>query len=223
MSTKTRIPHLGLSGLVWAVVLAIASTVFVAAPAFATAPDVKKAPPQLTAQWWQSFLSVNARSHPLSRCDVGPGKVVFLAGTGGGRAARSCTISSDKAILVPLINVECSAIEGNGHTPAKLHSCAAAFANKFTNLHLVIDGVAVRDLAKFRVRSPVFRFTSVKKNVFGVPAATNTRSAADGYWALLRPLSVGTHTISFGGRYRPGHFVTAVTYKLTVHCGDRHE
>lgn len=217
MSTKTRILHLSSSRLVWAVVLAIASTVFVAAPAFAAAPDVQKAPPPLTAQWWQSFLSVDASTNPLSRCDVGPGKVVFLAGTAGGPAARSCTISSDKAILVPMINVECSEIEGNGTTPPKLRSCAAGIADQFTNLSLAVDGVAVPgDLAKFRVSSPVFRFTSVANNVFGVPAATNTRSVADGYWALLRPLSVGTHTVSFGGQYPPGGFVTAVTYTLTV-------
>ena len=227
---STRILRLNLSRLFWAVLLAIGSSLFVAAPVFATAPNVhataphvQKAPPRLTAQWWQSFLSVKASTHPLSRCDVGPGKVVFLAGTGGGRATRSCTISSDKKILVPMINVECSQIEGNGNTSHKLRSCAARFADRFTNLALVVDGVAVHgDLARFRVRSPVFRFTSVANNVFGVPPATQTRSVADGYWALLRPLSVGTHTVSFGGKYRPGHFVTAVKYTLTVRCGDLH-
>ena len=29
---------------------------------------------------------------------------------------------------------------------------------------------------------------------------------SDGYWALIRPLSVGTHTIAFGGAFPPGQF-----------------
>ncbi len=153
MATKTRKLRVSSSRLVWAVVLAIASTVFVGAPASATPPNVQKAPPPLTSQWWQSFLSADASTDPLNRCDVGPGEVVFLAGTAGGSATRSCTISSSKAILVPLINVECSEIEGNGNTPAKLRSCAAGFADEFTNLSLAVDGVAVPgDLTRFRRR-----------------------------------------------------------------------
>jgi hypothetical protein len=184
---------------------------FAAAPASAAPPDAKKPSPPLTAQWWQSILSINGNA--LDRCDIGSGDVVFLAGTAGGSATRSCTITSQQSILVPLINVECSTLEGNGRTPAELNKCARGFADQFTNLSLVIDGVPVSNLTKFRVGSPVFTFTSVAGNVFGVPAGT-TRSVADGYWALIRPLSVGTHTISFGGAFQD--FSTSVTYTLTV-------
>ena len=40
--------------------------------------------------------------------------------------------------------------------------------------------------------------------MFGVPAGT-TRSVADGYWALIRRLSPGTHTVSFGGALPVGY------------------
>ena len=38
---------------------------------------------------------------------------------------------------------------------------------------------------------------------------------ADGYWALLPPLSVGKHTIRFAGGYSSG-FTLDVTYHITV-------
>jgi hypothetical protein len=114
--------------------------------------------------------------------------------------------------------VECSTIENNGNTPAELNKCARDVTDQFTGLSLVIDGVPVPNLTNFRVGSPVFAFTAAAGNVFGIPPGT-TRSVADGYWALIRPLSVGTHTISFGGvspSFPEGGFTTSVTYTLTV-------
>jgi len=115
-----------------------------------------------------------------------------------------------------LINVECSTAEGNADTPAELRACARGFADQFTDLSLTIDGVAVASPQRFRVvHSPVFQFTAAEGNVFGVPVGT-TRSVAEGYWVLIRPLSPGTHTISFGGAFPPGGFTTSATYTLTV-------
>ena len=183
------------------------------AAAVAAPPAARKPPAPLTALWWQTVLSMPG--DPLDRCDLGTRDVVFLAGTTGGAATRSCTIPAGTSILVPLINVECSRAEGNGDTPAELRACARGFADQFTDLSLTIDGVAVAGLQQFRIHSQVFRFTAAEGNVFGVPAGT-TRSVADGYWALIRPLSPGTHTVSFGGAFPPGGFTTLVTYTLTV-------
>ena len=188
--------------------LLLGATAAVAAP-----PQVKKPPPPLTALWWQTFLSISG--NPLDRCDLGTRDVVFLAGTTGGAATRSCTIPAGTSILVPLINVECSTAEGNGDTPAELRACARDVAEQFTDLSLTIDGVAIADLQRFRVHSPVFQFTAAEGNVFGIPPGT-TRSVADGFWVLIRPLSPGTHTISFGGVFPPQGFTTFVTYRLTV-------
>jgi hypothetical protein len=204
---------LGRSRVIWMLALAIASVMFAAAPASAAPPAAKKPAPPLTAQWWQSIVSTGGNA--LDRCDLGTADVVFLAGSAGGSATRSCTISSRQSILVPLINIECSTAENNGDTPAELNKCARGYAEQFTDLSLVIDGTPVSNLTKFRVGSPVFSFTAVKDNVFGIPAGT-TRSVADGYWALISPLPVGTHTISFGGAYPPDDFATSVTYTLTV-------
>jgi hypothetical protein len=209
--------------LILALAIGLASMLFTVVPASAAPPDLRKPSPPLTAQWWQSFMPLNQGPSALDRCDVGTADVVFLAGTASSEPAnRSCTISSRKSILVPLINVECSTIEGNGRTPAELRSCARDFADAFTNLTLVIDGVAVPNLTRLRVGSNVFSFTMAQNNPFGTvpnpdaPLPATTRSVADGYWVLIRPLSVGTHTITFGGEYPPGDFSTQVTYRLTV-------
>jgi hypothetical protein len=124
------------------------------------------------------------------------------------------------------VNVECSTVEGNGDTPAKLRSCARHdFVDKATDLSLIIDGTPVSNLTKLRVSSEVFNFTVVPNNAFGLPAPppapqftlpATTRSVTDGYWALISPLSPGTHTLSFGGAFPEFEFTTTANYTLTV-------
>ena len=222
------------SQLLLTLALASASMMLLAGPALANpsggekpqssiASQVKKPPPPLTATWWQSFMRLSGGSGDLARCDIGTADVVFLAGTTGGSDVRSCTISSKKSILVPLINAECSVLEGDGTTPAELRACARhKFADNFTNFTLTIDGVPVPNLTEFRVGSPVFTFTAVDNNPFGTiakePAVLpgTTHAVADGYWALIPPLPAGTHTITFGGEAPAFDFKTQATYTLTV-------
>jgi hypothetical protein len=125
----------------------------------------------------------------------------------------ACPIAAGTSLVVPLINVECSVLEGNGTNPAELRKCVKGTADDFTALALTIDGVAVPNLTKFRVQSNVFTFTAVDGNSFGLRSGT-TRSVADGYWALISPLSAGTHTVTFGGSYSA--FTTSATYTLDV-------
>jgi hypothetical protein len=181
-------------------------------------PNVHKPAPELTANWWQAVLALPASQ--FGRCDLGgKGNVVFLVGTTGGEVKRECTVPTGSSFLVPLINVECSKVEGNGNNLAELQECASEIANDFTNLSLVIDGKPVEGLTDLRVQSGLFTFKSVADNVFGVPATDSTIAAADGYWALIRPLPPGTHTISFGGSYPPGGFSTLATYTIIVQPG----
>ena len=191
---------------------------FVPAAAQPQPPNVHKPAAELTANWWQTYLALPG--DPLGRCDLtGSGNIVFLAGTTGGAATRTCTVPTGSSFLVPLINVECSQVEGNGNNFAELQACASGFADNFTDLSLVIDGTQVTGLTDLRVQSNLFTFKSVAGNVFGVPATPSTISVADGYWTLIRPLTPGVHTISFGGSYPPGQFSTLATYNLTVQPG----
>ena len=82
---------------------------------------------------------------------------------------RTCAIRQGQAVLIPLINGECSEIEGTGSTTAELRACAAAQADAFTELHARIDGRSIERLSRFRFESPPFRFESVRFR-FGVSA-----------------------------------------------------
>jgi hypothetical protein len=182
---------------------------------------------QWSVAWWQ--WAAAAVPSPVTDptgadCAVGQrGPVWFLAGTTGGTATRSCTIPSGKGILFPVINGECSTVEG---TPeADLAACATGQIDDFvTETSASVDGTAI-DLgppgpnARFRFTSHplVFPITFASGNGFGVPAGTG-KAAADGYWVLVKPLTVGSHTIDFHGTLVAGDFTfeTGAHYNLTV-------
>ena len=190
----------------------------------AATAKVDKPDASLTASWWQKFVATPG-SNALDRCDVGTGKILFLAGTTGLKPGqpvptRTCTTDKAKTFLVPLINVECSTVEGNGTTFEELRRCAAEdFADHFTDLKLVIDGQPVGNLNDLRVKAES-TFTAVPGNVFiNVSQPTNSQFASDGYWALIK-LTPGEHTLTFGGTFAvpppDPSFRTEVTYHLLV-------
>ena len=140
-------------------------------------------------------------------------------GTTGGKVTRTCAIRQGQAVLIPLINGECSEIEGGGSTTAELRACAAAQADDFTKLRARVDGRKIEGLSRFRFESPPFRFESVSDNPFGVPATPPgepSRAVADGYWIMLHPLSRGVHRIRFGGSAPSFGFTTRAVYSIRV-------
>ena len=180
---------------------------------------------QWSAEWWkQAVRQTGAPGTPfaagaVSCSSMGTGDVVFLVGTTPAvspAVERSCTISKHAAVLLPAINAECSQAEGNGSTDAELRACATSLAGTFTNVHVVVDGRALSGLSAFRFASPLYLFSPVAGNVFGIRAAVNSPSVADGYWVMLDKLKKGTHTVSFGGEAPAFDFVTETTYTLTV-------
>jgi hypothetical protein len=210
----------------------IAGMLLAAAPAASAhrtavyAPDAKPfgmTYGEWSAEWWkQAVRQTGAPGTPFAAGEVdctamGARNVVFLVGTTTSvPVSRSCTIPHHVAILLPAINAECSEVEGNGTTDAELRACAAGFADEFTNVHVVVDGVALAGLDAFRFDSPLFRFSPVAGNVFGIPPAVRSKSVADGYWVMLRKLGKGVHTVSFGGAFPAVGFETETTYTLTV-------
>jgi hypothetical protein len=143
--------------------------------------------------------------------------VWFLAGTPGTSSPR-CTVPADKAILFPVINGECSSVEGNGTTDAELRACAQGQMDLVTTLGASVDGVPV-DLgpngSRFRFQSPLFQITWAPNNGFNVPPGTGA-SVADGFWVLLRPLDAGRHEIDFHGAIPAFNFQLDVHYLVTV-------
>jgi hypothetical protein len=88
----------------------------------------------------------------------------------------------------------------NGTSPAALQACASAQADHAEQpgavLTAEVDGRTLHNLTSYRAVSPLFDFTAVPGNVFGIPSVL-TAAVADGFWIIVTPLSAGTHTIHF--------------------------
>lgn len=198
------------------------------------------------AEWsaahWQWLYSLPVDEHPLFDTADGStgqsGKVWFIGGTYSsievgpgtvlGEADRTLSIPSGTALFFPLINAEASTIEGNGETEDELREAAAFFADFIdpNSVYLEIDGSDV-DVSESRVQSPLFEFGPLPENnilaSFGydAPAGAVSPSVADGYYALVNPLSVGTHTLHFGGAADLSSvggplFILDITYTINV-------
>jgi len=204
----------------------VAQFVVAAAPASARNKNPGVLPPhskafgktygEWSAAWWQWALSTPASQHPLTDsadCSAGQsGKVFFLGGTftavpvSGpneviGRAVRDCTIPTGKAIFFPILNGECSTLEGNGTTEAELAECAAFLADHVEDMTVTIDGKPLQNLNRYRAQSPLFEFGPLPNpNIFGLATGATSPAVADGFYILLAPLSAGDHTIHFSGK-----------------------
>lgn len=121
----------------------------------------------------------------------------FLAGTSGDfTAQRERVIPLDRHILVPVIDMRDSNRRKDDRSylpgPCEVLQKSAAVHNELLGSVIVlIDGVPVTDVARFRVRS---------KSCFPLLAddPDSELMAADGYSLLLKPLPPGRHTLIVG-------------------------
>ena len=180
------------------------------------------------AMWWTTAFSIPVVNddHPLfSGGTFGGHKgVMFLAGVGGGPPIE-VTIAPGTALFFPVINAECSVLEPDpfhGDDEASLRACANGHIDNTSGLFAVIDGVPANNLASYRVESPLFEFGPLPEDnlfdYFGLdaPAGTTSASVDAGVYLLLAPLSVGTHSIHFGGTFDLLGFSIDTTYVITV-------
>jgi hypothetical protein len=205
------------------------------------------------AEWsaghWRWLYSLPVDHHPLfdtADCSAGQsGRVWFLGGTftlstvNGtvvGKVTRECTIPTGTSLFFPLLDAECSEIEGNGTTEAELRACAKMNADLIIpgSLFCLIDGMPVSHPERYRVQSPLFTFGPLPANnvlqFSGVPAPPGATSPAvsDGYFLMLKPFPPGKHTIHFGGTADLTSiggpvFIQDITYHLTVKDGEGDE
>ncbi len=185
-----------------------------------------------TAAWWQQAYLVHATpSSPFGSGAVdcrslGAGGAIFLAGTAGGSASRSCQVPAGRPVLIPLVNAECSLAIDNQTTYVGRVGCARDLIDHVDASSLLLaigihgHGPQVRVppqmLARFRFDSPPFAWSSVADNPFGVPVEANNPSAANGYFVMLRPMWPGRYDLSFGGSAPSLPFATRADYDLTV-------
>ena len=194
---------------------------------------------QWSAEHWKWTFSLPVDHHPLTDtadCSAGQsGPVWFLGGTfvstteGGvtiGRATRDCSVPAGKALFFPIIDSECSTLEGNGTTDAELRSCAQFFQDHAHDMTCTIDGMAVQNVASYRAQSPLFTYGPLPdNNILGAPAGSTSPSVSDGVFVMLAPPSAGKHTIHFTGALSLStaagdpfdlEFRLDITYHLTV-------
>ncbi|MEN8131171.1 MAG: hypothetical protein ABFS45_13465 [Pseudomonadota bacterium] len=183
------------------------------------------------AAWWQWILSIPAETNPLfddgtvSLCTAGQGDgpVFFLAGSWAGVVERSCTVPAGQALFFPLINTECSSVEGGEGDPwfcateAECRQCAGRNANGFdpASLVVIVDGKRLDDLDQYRQQSAAYTFTLPEDDILGEDETAGI-SVSDGYWVMLKPLSPGEHTIYFYGAPLDAGWWQEVTYTITV-------
>lgn len=190
-----------------------------------------------SAEWWQYVLSTPQNPNPLldptgGYCTiVQHGPVWFLEGAirGAGDVTRTCSLPEGKALFFPLLNL----VDINVATQPvwELRAEIAGCMDAAFNISLEVDGQAIpsKELLRSRVRSVPFEVVYPADGVPTtppVPAAIYSPAVDDGYYVMLRPLAVGTHTLHFTGAhhgcdYPPTNFHVDpfsldVTYQLTV-------
>jgi hypothetical protein len=227
-------------GVVAGAILAATATAAFAPSAYAQAvvPPQSEAFPQTYGEWagrWVQYVyGLPAGQSPLddatgAQCQFGQsGPVFFLVGTGGGSLTRSlCKVPADAGLFFPIVDIFC-AVPDDGATRAEvITACSTDIIDKvdLKSLALEIDKKSVQNLSKYRA-SGFFPFTgavpgSAATSCTGAPfphcyESFRNDAYADGYWAMLRPLSVGQHTIHFHAAIPDFSFVLDVTYNLTV-------
>jgi hypothetical protein len=215
------------SGLMLAINTALAQT---PNTALAQTPDLKR----LTAQWVEWALSIPTSKNPQldttgENCMVGQsGSIWFLAGVfNGGTTKRTCSVPADRKLFFPVANSfnfntpnVCG--QGSGNlTVAEMRASSAAFVGGVTSKSVKVDGQSVATIP--RIQSIVFEVALPEDNVFdapcapaNVPAGIYSPAVDDGFYVLLGPLQVGSHTVRFSARNPKQDFVQDVTYNLTV-------
>jgi len=184
---------------------------------------------ELTASWLEWSLAIPTSSNPLLDPDGAfaalgqSGKVWFLAGTVGGTATRNVTIPTGTALFFPIVNYLWVNTPEYGDAPwsaaqdTNVRGILAANMDTAYGLTLEIDGRTTANVNALRVSGEVGDCTLPDDNIFGVPFdPVPHKCVADGYWALLAPLSAGSHTVHFAGNVAALLFWLDVTYHITV-------
>lgn len=161
-------------------------------------------------RYWQWVLAQPTSSNPQldatgEFAGVGQsGPVWFLAGTFGSSAERNITVPSGKALFFavqPWIfgagTFDCEpTVPGVPCDVPTLHAAAATATDGSSVVEASIDGVPVNDARGYRAADEgSFSITVPADNPIGIPAGTYNPQVVDGYWLLLAPLTVGSHTI----------------------------
>lgn len=194
------------------------------------------------AEWWTWAVSIPAAENPIldetgEFAGIGQdGPVWFLAGTFGTAAEREVTIPRGKAVFFPIFNSlwwapddldDASWLAGElGYdagalTAEELIRLIANYQVDFaTSMNVTIDGIPITGLDQYRTESGPFPLTDTDLlDDLGAEISQPNFSIGAGYWLMVAPLPVGTHTVHVAVESdNPifGPFSLDVSYDITV-------
>jgi hypothetical protein len=157
-------------------------------------------------EWWQWNVQIPKGQHPvvkpdLIKCPVGEsGNVTFLTHSLRGESQYSCTIPAGNAIMIPIGVGACTSDEARSSVPADLIKCATE-GDKFLTYNAAVDGVNLLSLMQSpgfdqkHAISKIFNMTVPRDNFLDLKPG-QWEAVASGYFAFLKPLPVGNHTVS---------------------------
>ncbi len=196
-----------------------------------------------SAAWWQYVLAASTKdpSNPLlsttgQGCASGQpagSTVFFLVGTAsaGSTTRTQCVVPAGQALFFPMLNAFDVHTPGDGlDTPELIWADLQQYVGQTQSLYATVDGVPIGNLNPQNTpylacagpdpacTAPAFTISLPGNNLFGLPGGRYAPTVDLGYYLLLAPLSPGTHTITFGGRWVFAGSKTTqdVTYALTV-------
>ncbi len=141
--------------------------------------------------WWQwAFGTPYSQSawtdETGARCGVGQsGHVWFLAGVANasGTVTRDCTVPSETALFVPILNVEWDQEDAPlnkqrvpvPYSEAELRQIAASIIDATAGLFITVDGAPVTLTDAYRIKSAPFTYTmSATDNSYGLTCTGTT-------------------------------------------------
>jgi hypothetical protein len=179
-----------------------------------------------TAKFWQWYLKIPNSQHPIGdltgeRCGImQTGPVWFLVGSAG-KVVRNCTVPSDKAILIPIINQACSYSESPSIKDKKGLTDCAISANNNATIRASVDNQPIVDPAKYRVTTDIFSVTYSNDPVAPI-TSTKSQAVSDGFYLFLEPMKPGQHEIKVSATKlgsdpnSPETALVDATYNLTT-------
>jgi hypothetical protein len=183
--------------------------------------------------WWQWAVAQPFEGHPLfdflspADCDVKQhGRVWFLGGTFASMPGivRECVVPAGTALFFPIINAAWFGFAEDPPEQKTEQFIRAQVACGDYKVRAKIDGVRVKHIRRYFVQSPIFEAPAPDGNIITGVEQILAPNVDQGFYLMLRPLSVGEHTVQFrGSQSCPfGDFEDGATYRIRV-VPRRHE
>ena len=157
-----------------------------------------------TEKWWQWTYSIPWDKNPsyddtgkyCSENQIHP--VWFLTLSFEHQVIRSCDTPENTALLLTLLNSECSYAEFPLLKTEELSECSKRMQDLVVGVNASINKVHVPNLEKYRIHTDIFNFTLPDNNILNLTSQT-TQAVADGNWLFLKPLQTGTYELKVKG------------------------